>query len=204
MMRATLVSIAVLCLGGCTSRLVTNTPRSALEQLLLTGAVDKALAKFEARAVNGKKVFLDFSNLQAYDAGYIKTAARARFSQLGATLVEKAEDAEMIAEVACGASGTEFKSSMVGLPALPVPNSPIPLPESAVYKRTEQTGILKLLIFLHSKGTFVAAYYCYAKADRTEGFIFWSRFQQIDDVREGWERADLHLKEATKRPGPAR
>ncbi len=99
----------------------------------------------------------------------------------------------MIAEIACGALGTEFKTVMVGLPPLPVPNSPTPLPEASVYKSSEQTGIVKILIFVHAKGRFVAANQYYAKADRNESFVFWWRFHSQDDVREGWERADLKL-----------
>ncbi len=193
MKRAAMLAIVFLCLAGCSSRLVTNTSRSAIEQMLLTGAVDKALAKFSLAEVEGAKVFLDFSNLAAVDAPYIKTAARARFCELGATLVDKVGEADLIAEVACGALGTEFKASMVGLPPLPVPNSPIPLPEASLYKSSEQTGIVKILIFVHAKGRFVAANQYYAKADRNESFVFWWRFQRQDDVREGWERADLKL-----------
>jgi len=161
--------------------------------MLLTGAVDKALAKFSLAEVEGAKVFLDCSNLAAVDAPYIKTAARARFCELGATLVDEVGEADLIAEVACGALGTEFKTAMVGLPPLPVPNSPIPLPEASLYMSSEQTGIVKILIFVHAKGRFVAANQYYAKADRNESFIFWWRFQRQDDVREGWERADLKL-----------
>ncbi len=189
------VTAVLLCLAGCSSRLVTNTPRSAIEQMLLTAAVDKALDKLELPEVRGKKVFLDFANLKAYEAEYIKVATRARFAELEATLAEQPEQAELTAEVASGALGTEYKNAVIGLPALPVPNSPIPLPEAAAYKSSEQTGIFKLLIFLHAKGRFVAANQYYAKADRQESFVLWWRFQRKDDVRAGWERADLTLNE---------
>jgi len=185
--------LVLVCLAGCTSRVVTNTPRSAVEQLLLTGAVDKAMEKIDLDEVRGHKLFLDFSNLQAYDAPYIKTAVRARFCRLGATLVERADEAVLVAEVSSGASGTEYKSSALGMPALPVPNSPVPLPEASLYKHTERTGILKLLVFVHEKGKFVCAYTYYAKVDRTENFILWWRVRGRDEVRQGWEKADLAL-----------
>ena len=193
MKRAVILAIVSLCLAGCSSRLVTHTSRSAIEQMLLTRAVDKALAKFSLAKLNGAKVFMDGTNLAAVDAPYIKTAARARLSELGATLVAEAGDADLIVEIACGALGTEFKTGTVGLPPLPVPNSPIPLPEISLYKSSERTGIVKLLIFVHAKGRFVAANHYYAKADRSESFVFWWRLQSRDDVREGWERADLKL-----------
>ena len=180
-----------LCMAGCSSRHVTNTPRSAIEQMLLSAAVDKALAELDLPQVDGKHVLLDFTNLKAYDAEYIKVATRARFAELGAILTDKPDQADLIAEVASGALGIEFKKAVVGLPALPVPNSPLPLPEMAAYRSAEQTGIIKLLIFLHANGRFLAADHYYAKADRDESFLLWWRHQRNDDVREGWERAEL-------------
>lgn len=198
MKRAGFTALLCACLVGCSSRVVSNTPRSAIEQMLLSGAVDRALEKLELPEVAGRKVFLDFANLKAYDAEYIRVATRARFCELGAILAEKADQADMIAEVASGAVGTEFKNAVIGLPALPVPNSPVPFPEAPAYKSAEQTGIVKLLIFIHAKGRFIAAKQYYAKADRHESFILWWRRQRKDDVREGWERADVKLQATTE------
>jgi len=63
-------SVSVLMMAGmfatgCASRHVTNTPRSAIEQLLLSGAVDRALEKFSLPELSGKKLFVDFTNLKA-------------------------------------------------------------------------------------------------------------------------------------------
>ena len=179
-----------LAAAGCASRLVTNTSRSAIEQMLLSRAVDKALAKLELPELAGKRVNVDFANLKAYDQEYIKVATRARIAELGATLVAAPADAEFTVEVASGALGIEFKDSVIGLPPLPVPNSPIPLPEAALYRTIEQTGIFKLLIFVHQNGRFVAANHYYAKADRDESFILWWRYQRRDEIREGWEQAE--------------
>ena len=198
-MRCTgVVALALLCVVGCSSRRFTNTPRSAIEQMLLSAAVDKALERFDLPEIHGKKVLLDFTNLKAYDAEYIKVATRARFSQLGAVLVEKADEADLTAEVASGALGTESKDAVVGLPALPVPNSPVPFPEAPAYRSSEQTGIFKMLIFVHAKGRFVSANHYFAKADRQESFAFGWRRQRKDDIREGWERADLKLESEAK------
>jgi hypothetical protein len=137
-------SLLVL-LGGCATRSMSNTPRTAIEQLLLSAAVDAAVQKFVLREVAGKKVHIDFANLSAYDAEYIKVAVRARFAELGATLLDKPDEAEYVAEVASGGLGNEYKSFLIGIPSLPVPGSPVPLPEVALYKKVEQTGIMKLL-----------------------------------------------------------
>jgi len=193
MYRVVVMVWAGLVLVGCGARTVSNTPRTAVEQLLLSGAVDRALEKLDLPELSGRKVYLDFDNLKAYDVEYIKVAARARFAELGATLAAKADEADYVAEMASGGLGIEYKTSMVGLPAIPIPQAPVPMPELSASRNVEQTGILKLLIFVHAKGKFVAANHYYAKCDRDEGFILWWRYQRHDDIREGWEKADFRL-----------
>ena len=202
MRRLTPVALLAFVFVGCTSRLVTNTPRSAIEQLLLSGAVDRALAKLELPEVRGKKTFVDLSNLKAYDVEYIRVATRARIGQMGAILVGKVDDAEVVVEVASGGVGTEFKDAVVGLPTFPIPNSPVSTPELNAYKTHEQTGIVKLLVFVHERGRLLTAMHCYAKCDRDESFSLWYRFHQEDNIRQGWEKADrdARTREAATRP----
>ena len=87
-------------LAGCSSRQFTSTPRSAVEQMLLSGAVDRALEKFDLPVLKGRRVRLDFTNLKAYDVEYIKTATRARLAKIGAVLVEADDQAQYVVEVA--------------------------------------------------------------------------------------------------------
>lgn len=191
----TVFFVTVLFVGGCASRVVSNTPRTAIEQMLLSGAVDASLEKFTLPEMSGRKVFLDFSNLKAYDVEYITVATRARFARLGAILVAKPEEAEYTAEVASGGLGTEFKELLVGMPSIPVPNAQVSLPEAPLYRRDEQTGILKLLIFVHKDGQFVAAGEYFAKADRVEHILIFWRFTTGDDIAAEWKQADVKLKE---------
>ena len=191
-MKGVIVTLLCLsCVAGCSSRQFTTTPRSAIEQLLLSGAVDRALAKLELSEVQGAKVCLDFANLKAYDVEYIKAATRARFLELGAILVDKPADSGFVVEMACGGLGIESKDSVVGLPALPVPNAPVATPALSAYRSSEQTGIVKLLVFVRQADRLVAVRYCYAKCDRDESSIFGIKFQRVDDIRQGWEQADL-------------
>ena len=172
---------------------MTTTPRSAIEQLLLSGAVDAALAKLKLPEVAGKKVAVDTANLKAYDVEYVRIATRARLAEMGAILVDEPAEAELIVEVASGGLGLEHKTSVVGLPSLPVPNSPVPTPELAAYRSLEQTGIVKLLVFVHAKGKLIAIRRCYGKYDREESVLFGVRLQGHDDIRAGWEAADRDL-----------
>jgi len=193
MKRLLLFTLVFVIAAGCATRKLSTTSRTAIEQLLLSTAVDKALAKFDMPMLKGSKVFVDFANLKGIDIEYLQVALRARVARQGAILVTKAEDADYVMEVASGALAMEDKSSLVGIPSLPVPQAPTALPEIALFKTIEQTAIMKLLIFVHQNGRFVAADQYFAKGDRDESFILWYRFQRADDIRQGWQRADAEL-----------
>jgi len=188
-----LTGLLVSFMAGCGTRTFTNTQRTAIEQLLLSGAVDNAVEKFYIPQVAGEKTYLDFTNLTSYDVEYVKSAVRARFAQIGANLVESAEQADYIAQITSGALGTEYKSSILGIPSIPVPGSPTPLPELALARGVEQTAILKLLVFVHSKNEVVTVDRYYGKAERDETFVLWFRYQKRDDIRKAWEEADRKL-----------
>ncbi len=192
---ATACCLSFLAGSGCSSRQFSTTPRTAIEQMLISGAVDKAMEKVHMPMLDGRKVFVDFSQLKAYDVEYVKVAVRATLARQGAVLVESADAAELTAEVASGALALEYKSGLVGLPSLPVPKADIPLPEMPIYKTIEQTGIMKLLIFVHEGGRFVAADTYYAKVDRDESFFLWWKHHRTDDIRTGWEQADARLEQ---------
>ena len=194
-MRCLTLTVLMLIAAGCSTRTVSNSPRTAIEQMLLSTAVDSALEKFEMPEARGKKVYIDVANLTGSDSAYMKVAVRGRFATIGAILTAVPDDAELTAEVACGCLGTEYKKFTLGLPSIPVPGSVIPTPEASVYRNVEQTGIMKLLIFVHAKGKFVSLDRYYAKSDREESFLLWHRWQKNDDIRESWEKADIKIEQ---------
>jgi len=190
-----LAVLILIHLAGCATRAVSTTPRTAIEQMLLSTAVDTALEKFELPQVEGRKVYVDLTNLTGDDAEYMKVAVRARFAELGATLTATPDQAEFIAEIASGCLGTEYKSFIIGIPSFPVPGSPTPMPELSLFRKVEQTGIMKFLIFVHTEGRFVALDQYYARADRDETFLLWHRSQQKDNIRESCQKADAKIKQ---------
>lgn len=161
--------------------------------MLLSGAVDAALEKLQMTILDGRTVYMDFTNLKAYDVEYIKVATRGRFAQLGAILVDDPATADYVVEMASGALGIEYKSSVVGIPSLPMPNSPIATPAVPFYSGREQTGIVKLLFFIRAGGDYVAVYQSFAKCDRAENQVLGIRLRSTDDIRTRWEQADAAL-----------
>lgn len=180
----------LLLLTGCTSRAVSNTPRTAIEQLLLSTAVDKVIDKIRLPELSDKKVYLDFTNLQSYDTEYVKSAFKGYVAECGATVTEKSEEADYIIEISCGALGNEYKDTLVGIPALPVPGSPMSFPELALWKSVEQDGIAKFLITVCLNGKVVSKRHYYDKAERDETFFLSMHSQPKDDIRKAWEKAD--------------
>jgi hypothetical protein len=191
------VTVCIFFLIGCTSRTVSNTPRTAIEQLLLSAAVDKALSKVQVPELAGKKAYLDFSNLRAYDAEYVESAVRACIAENGLIIIEKADDADYTVRVSSGGLGNEYKEFLLGIPALPVPGSPMTLPEVALFKAVEQDGIVKLFVVFYADGKLVSANHYYGKAERDETFLLWMRFQPKDDIRKAWEKADAVIEKET-------
>lgn len=187
------VIISLVIFGGCTTRMVSSTPRTAIEQLLLSTAVDSAFDKISLPKLTDKKVFLDFSNLQSYDSEYVKSAFKTYVASMGAVIVEKPEQADYIIQISCGALGNEYKDILLGIPALPVPGSPMALPELALWKCVEQDGIAKFLITVYSNGQVISRKHYYGKAERDETFFLWMRSQPKDDIRKAWEKAEKSI-----------
>ncbi|UCE99605.1 MAG: hypothetical protein JSV82_00615 [Planctomycetota bacterium] len=188
-----LVTFSFSFLVGCTTRTVSNTPRTAIEQLLLSTAADHALSKLHFPELSGKKVYLDFTNLQAYDTEYIKSAVQTVIAENNSIIVVTPEGADHVVQVSSGGFGNEYKETLVGIPALPVPGSAMTLPELALWKTVEQDGIIKLLITVYSDSQIVSANHYYGKAERDETFFLWIRSQAKDDIRKAWEEADEKL-----------
>ncbi len=195
-MKRLCISVVVLGMAlalGCEQRPLTHTSRGAIEQLVLTGAVDDALDKFEMRQLRRKKVFVDCQYVDGTDAPYVKMATRVRVGELGAVLVESADEADYVLQIARGALGTEYKSSVVGLPAMPVPNSPVATPEAPAWSSGKLTGIAKLFIAVYEQGKLVEAYHYYDKCIWEEANVMGKRYSPQDEIREEWEEAEQKL-----------
>ena len=152
-MRPFLALPLALLLGGCTTIRLTEPPQTATEQLLVTTAVDHAIARIDPQLPRGTKVFLD---TQFYDSApadtlpkYTIGALRAQLLTLGLALVDDRKEAQAILELRSGAQSIDHQSRLFGLPAIPIP---IPLagtvttPEIALLAIDRQNGVAKLAL----------------------------------------------------------
>jgi hypothetical protein len=163
------IVVAAAAFTGCATMKESDTARTGIEQLLISTAVDRSLNRVDLRPIAKAKVFLDTQYLDCVDKNYIIVAMHQRLMQNGCTLVGKAEDAQVVVEVASGGVGTDRNELFVGVPSIPLPPpSPISIPKLPVFDRTKAMGTAKLAIVAYdatTKQPVINSGYSIARAD---------------------------------------
>ncbi|MDY3560437.1 hypothetical protein R5W23_001671 [Gemmata sp. JC673] len=156
--RASALLLAAL-LTGCGTTKMTDSPRAATEMLLVSQAIDYAVAKMDFSALSEQPVFLDTTPLEkdVIDKGYVISLVRQQLLAHGALIQEDRTRAIYVVELRAGAIGTDRHSVMVGTPAvsLPsvVPGLPTSIPEIALMKKNDQRGVAKIGVFAYNRVT---------------------------------------------------
>lgn len=143
--------LITLFLSACTNPTLTRPERTGIEQLLLTSAVDNALAELDLSELSGKRVFFNDSYLDSYDVKYVKGAIRDCVSDSGALLVSL-EDAEIVVEPRCGGLGIDPSKSLLGIPSIPVPvpgSTVIESPELVLYGSEKMDAVTTIAILAY-------------------------------------------------------
>lgn len=135
--------LIVLALAGCTSARQSNTARTASEQLLISNAVDQALAKVDFAAFQGQRVLVEEKYLDCTDKGYVIGTIRHRLMVNGATIAPKPEEADVVMELRSGGVGTDNADSYLGIPSIVLPGM-LTLPEVKMVTRTRQSALAKI------------------------------------------------------------
>jgi hypothetical protein len=132
---------------GCATNKESDTARTGVEQLLVSTAVDQALDKIDLTPVRGAKVQLEEKYLDCVDKNYVIVSLEQRLMAGGATLVTKAEDADVIMHVVSGGVGTDRQVKFIGIPEIPLaPPSPIMIPQMSLFSRSRANGTAKLRV----------------------------------------------------------
>ena len=156
------VSCAFLVLAGltgCGTSKLTNTTRTATEQLLISDAMDRAVSQANFSVLRGKHIFINASPVEKVtDAPYLQSLVRQHALSCGCILEAKEEDAEIIVELRAGTSGTDQNDTLFGLSEMTIPgiagySSAISIPEVAIAKRTIQRATVKIGIFAYTRET---------------------------------------------------
>ncbi len=144
----------------------------ATDQLLMSDAVDGAVAKIDFTPLANQKVYFDTQFIKNYkgigfvNSEYVISSTRQQMIAAGILLQEKQETADFIVEGRIGALGTDSNEVIYGIPSTSVLNeaadavaslSQLPavpgIPELAVAKRSNQISAAKLAVFAYEKET---------------------------------------------------
>jgi hypothetical protein len=143
---------ALLLLAACTSTIrVTDPPRTATEQFLLSHAAMEAVAQLAVEPLRGRRVFLDSEYFAASEAAFVLGELRAKLLMEGVQLTRARDEAQIILEVRSGGVGIDRSDFLLGLPSMLISAGdadgdtgarvPIVTPELAIMKNINQIGV---------------------------------------------------------------
>ncbi len=135
--------------AGCGTTRQTDTPRTAIEQLLISTAVDQALGMVDFSPLAGKGVFVDDRYLDGVDRKYIVASIRYHLLLAGARLRDSKKEADVVLEVRSGGVGTDRENTLIGLNNMPLPATeklilPVTLPDAPLITRSAQRATVKI------------------------------------------------------------
>ncbi|ALA58919.1 hypothetical protein [Nitrospira moscoviensis] len=172
-------SLALMLLAGCAlTQEVSRTPRSAIEQLLLSHAVERALENLAVPLPEGESVRVEVSGLQtdrahlhlddqdesfgvidspSWDLGFVRDAMAGRLGELGYRVRRRGEEATYLVRVMVHAMGTNQGKTFFGIPAIQSVIIPFALPQLTLYAEQDQLAHVRLHLelFEMSTGRFV-------------------------------------------------
>lgn len=163
-----LYTASIACLTSCsTTQIATNSPRTTVEQLLISETVVRSLPKKSDKSLPippGSKIIINTSALTE-DQTLLKQELTGWLGQQGYLVQKDENNATYRIDVIVRALGTESGGTFFGIP--PVRNTfiPLSLPELAFYKSQLQTGYVKFNMnifevltgkFIGSTSTFLA------------------------------------------------
>lgn len=146
--------IALLFTSGCATIRVTDPPRTATEQFLLSEAARLAIDQVSAQGLSAeslrdRRVFVDstYFTQTAGEHAFLLGELRAKLFMSGVRLTDKREEAEIVVEVRSGGVGIDRLDFLLGIPAMYAPwisdetdDVPAAIPELAILKNTRQRG----------------------------------------------------------------
>jgi hypothetical protein len=147
------ISLALACCGcASVSTKITGTSRSGSEELLLTGTADRVICLLNFHPLIGAKVFLDASNLDEEDKGWMTFALRRAMARQGVLTVDDKKDAQVVMEAAVGAYGTDevdFRlTTPSGIPLMPLGTATTSTLTggNALIRKNRQDAVVKLAL----------------------------------------------------------
>ncbi|MFK7962111.1 MAG: DUF6655 family protein [Phycisphaerales bacterium] len=198
------VPVALLAmLGGCGDLRVTDPPRTATEQFLVSTAVSQAIGQLTTAPLRDRVVFVDTSYvlssgdplqiddiqvlLNNQDRQFLAAELRARLLGDGVRVADSADEAEIVLEVRTGGLGVDRSDFLFGLPPFLIPatgtgdtnigGGTLIAPELAIVKNIEQRGYASIayVAYWRESGEIVGASGPFlGQTDRVDWWFFGS------------------------------
>ncbi|HVY61200.1 MAG TPA: DUF6655 family protein, partial [Planctomycetota bacterium] len=134
----------------------TTTPRTAEEQLLVSSAEERAVAKVDLLALQGRTVYVDDARLPASERPYVASAFAELCAASGAYLVRDASRAAVVVEVRAAAAALSDQRWVLTVPAIYVVNAvggPAGAPEFIEVGRVLHEAWAKIDAFAYERAT---------------------------------------------------
>ena len=138
-------------LCGCATQRVTDPPRTATEQFLLSEAAIQAVAPLSFEVLHGRRVFVDDRFFTSTERSFVLGELRAKLLLSGVQLAADQKEAEIVVEVRSPGIGIDRYDSIIGIPSIGatsgatsaaagVPLGGFVTPEIALVKETRQVS----------------------------------------------------------------
>ncbi|MBV9123576.1 MAG: hypothetical protein JO112_09480 [Planctomycetes bacterium] len=154
-----LVLASALLEAGCGTTRVTDTTRTATEQLLVSNSIDQAISEMDFTILAGKPVYFDSQYLDGVtDKGYLIASLQQHLLASGCLLQEDKAKATYVVVARAGAVGTDRNELLFGVPQLNIP-SVVPgqpaglVPEIPLAKKTDKKGVAKVAVYAYNRVT---------------------------------------------------
>lgn len=152
-----LLRLVIVVVCGCGTTRVTDTTRTATEQLLISSSVDSTVSRLDFSILAGKRVFFDSQYLDGVtDKGYLISSLRQQLLAGGCLLQEERKSATYVVEARAGSIGTDRSDMLIGVPQMAVPAvmPGVPgamIPEIAVAKKSNRRAVAKVAVFAYNR-----------------------------------------------------
>jgi hypothetical protein len=143
--------------SGCGTTRVTDTTRTATEQLLISNSIDNSVSRLDFSHLAGKRVYLDPQYLDGItDKGYLISSLRQQLLASGCLLQEDRNKATYVVEARAGSVGTDRSDMLIGIPQMSIPSvlPGIPgamIPEVALAKKSNRRAVAKVAVFAYNR-----------------------------------------------------
>jgi hypothetical protein len=197
--------------GGCATIRITDSPRTADQEFLLTEAATRAVAQLSLDALRGRSVFLvseyAFATSRPFDESFLTNQVlapqferaflvgelRARLLKVGARLANTRNDADVILELRTGALAINRIDFLLGIPALAVAGTnsntlnslAVATPDLSIFKNTKQDGYGSIAIVAYWRNTgdvLVNSGPFTSHSFRYDYFLFGVALQPVGDI----------------------